>query len=549
MKKSTMGIIAVVAVVAMAGCSLLETPELYNALKQGEDIEVQVYAEGKTAGETNYTFEEAQVNLFHKTTHETERELIDALFGVKEVDFTDGEHGKIGCLYVNSKNIGSEYVSFVDALRNKVFNERLAEEGVQQELARIGSSAYSDVDADKYGLEAAFNAYYGLLGDEVDRETGVIKFNPEGILTRGEFYSFIGRADSCVADWDEHLPNPDITEGYERLRVYAEVGEDGWDMVAPAAAYEQYAYLNSKTGLTSNTYNGAISKIEAIYMLMNLKEMEEYMGVPEFNGENEFIDLRDGGRMLEDSIESIRVSNELEVEDPDPTVPAGTKKAMDGYAHGVLIRMFNTTGVGVSEADRGKAPTELYRAMVMAKELGIVGEDSRYDVPITRAEAINLFMQVQQARTERSDYYSKTESGKELHMDRKVAAANEAAAPEPVYMYDAELNEFVQVGIKEASSGEASGSGSGGASGSAGSGAGSSSSSVSQVQSSVRSTVSEDEAARAQAIRIGKRMGLSEEEALAMLTTQEEVDAHKGTVTGYDKAGAAMDAATVKWKG
>ena len=55
---------------------------------------------------------------------------------------------------------------------------------------------------------------------------------------------------------------------------------------------------------------------------------------------------------------------------------------------------------------------ELYKAMVVAKKLGLIeGNESRWDEPLNRAEAINLIIKVHLAKNEIYGYLTDVEYG------------------------------------------------------------------------------------------------------------------------------------------
>ena len=193
----------------------------------------------------------------------------------------------------------------------------------------------------------AINGYFNLLPDAEPSYA-----NPNSTLTRAEFMALLMRAETKVDS------NITINSDFEEA-----VGESQYNLYAQAL--EKDSYLNLSDGsLNEKTYNGTISRAEAIYMLMNHLCTESLAKFDVSNYEVEFTDVKDGGDIVSKQ-------------------GYADKKYANSYALSYFI----------NNPDEG-APSDIYKAIAFADSKGYLDDEVRADEGITKAEAIELLMHV-----------------------------------------------------------------------------------------------------------------------------------------------------------
>ena len=170
-------------------------------------------------------------------------------------------------------------------------------------------------------------------------------------ITRAQFLALITRATSPVSvkDTDEFTENLDELDKAVGDSIYNQ-----------AVAYSLgYSYLNTDDGsLNAKTYDTAISRGEAIYTIMNMLYGEETLSTVDVDAsKDEFKDTKNGG--------DIETAQKLK------------NKA-------------NEMSYAIQNPDKG-CPEQIYKALVKAKELGLIGNETSWDEAITLSDAITLY--------------------------------------------------------------------------------------------------------------------------------------------------------------
>lgn len=246
-------------------------------------------------------------------------------------------------------------------------------------FADAAYNTYADLEEDDTmtNYYMAINGYFNLLPDAEPAYA-----NPDSTLSRAEFMALLMRGETKV---DENLKvNTDFTEA---------VGESQFNLYAQAL--EKDSYLNLSDGsLNSKTYNGTISRAEAIYMLMTHYFSEEMAAIDISEHEIGFTDVKDGGDIA-------------------------TKQGFAGknYADSYVISHF------ISNPDEG-LPSDIYKTFVFADYIGCLDSETRADEGLTKVEAIELLVKVYQTLG------TKEYNNQDTTVDNEINNSPETPAPE-----------------------------------------------------------------------------------------------------------------------
>lgn len=370
---------AVIIASQLSGCAIMNRNDMLDLLSNGEEIVLELASPEYTINVQGQQAKLTRVQLDSLQTYIASgfRDDFDELFGITPLEVNGKQISKQGCIYVNSIGYQDGNTSFMDSLRNKEFMDKFTSS--ESEISALGEEAYADVDADTHdAVMAALNAYYNLFAEAESGEDDY--FNPTQSVTRGEFYSFVYRASNGVVE--------DLTtlSGFESA-VGVSASED--ENVVYASQVANSAWLNSaNTGLRPGNYKQSISRAEAVYLLLNQFFSNDFRNYDVTSSGITLGDATDGGDFTEDTDGSWFSTNELVDKD-------GNK--VEGYELGALSKML--------EAGDGKVQSDLYKALVMAADLGIIdANETRYDEPVSRSEAIDMMVKVGQALNEKDGY-------------------------------------------------------------------------------------------------------------------------------------------------
>lgn len=136
-----------------------------------------------------------------------------------------------------------------------------------------------------------------------------------------------------------------------------------------------YSYLNLEdNSLNASTYNGTITRAEAIYTLVQMYYSDEYNSISD-KDKASFSDAKNGG--------NIALKAGFITEDKE-TKAITYNKYWKSYE----------LSYALDNADKGM-PDDLYKALVVAEKEGIIsGSESRWDEGITKSEALNFITKV-----------------------------------------------------------------------------------------------------------------------------------------------------------
>ena len=320
----------------LMGCASASSKEFLALLDKGEAIEIEVAVPESIEEGTEKAFEWVQLDQL-STYPEFRRAMDDALF---ITNF--GDNSKNGILYVDLEGNHEGNNTLYNAFMNNAFRENYWEnEEVQKQVQEAVLEVYADVEAETEGIKiATLNAYYNLLPDAEPNY-----FNGESLINRGEFMAMLYRSENPVKELESNEEFTSLVGASDNTDFAYSLAEEG--------------YLNTlDKSLNTKTFNGTMTRGEAIYMLMNHfygDELSSYTNSPSLP------DIKNGGDI------------------------ASKQKFTGDYATSVELIY------SLQNADAG-APEEIYKAVALAYDKGIINstEDSRWDEGITKEESLTL---------------------------------------------------------------------------------------------------------------------------------------------------------------
>lgn len=192
------------------------------------------------------------------------------------------------------------------------------------------------------------NGYFNLLPDNEPNYA-----NPDSSLMRNEFMAMVYRADTPVQEItaDENFAT---AVGQSDYNIYAQGVNDN-------------AYLSTEDkNLDNLTYNGAISRAEAIYLIVNRYFSDDFNSVDLNSSKGSLTDATDGGDI------------------------ATKQKFIENDKMKDRWRAYELQ-YAIQNPDDG-LPTDLYKALVVANQKGLISATTRWDEAITRSEAVELLV-------------------------------------------------------------------------------------------------------------------------------------------------------------
>lgn len=341
-KKAVTFITLAIIASQLMGCGSTTSDQFSQAVKNGQAVEVMVEVPDNKEQGTKQELTWVQLDKLD-TYKEFRRNFEDALFIT-----SFGADSKNGICYAdlegNHEGNNTLYNGFAN---NKFRMNYWNNEEVQEQVKKYAAEQFADVDEESTEAEmAALNAYYNILPDADPNY-----FNGDSLLTRGEFMSAVFRAETQVTDLSEIED-----EAFKEL-----VGDTEYTAYASALASDSYLDTESKS-LNNTTFNGTMTRGEAVYMLMShyySSELESY-------------------EAPKDSKSGIK--------------NAGNVAEKQGYT-GDYGKSYELVYC-IQNADKG-APEDIYKAIELAYEKGILeeGEQSRWDEGITKVEGLSLLVE------------------------------------------------------------------------------------------------------------------------------------------------------------
>lgn len=336
---------AVIIASQLMGCAAMTQSELLQAINNGDQIEIEVIEPGFVEDEQGQETALSWTELASLTTNADLRSGWDDTLGIIRTD-----EGKNGVFYVNEAGDNENNNTLKVVMHNRAFVQSLENEDSLTALADASLKNYADIE-DNETMKAVYmgiNGYFNLLPDNEPNYA-----NPDSSLMRNEFMAMVYRADTPVQEItaDENFAT---AVGKSDYNIYAQGVNDN-------------AYLSTENkNLDNLTYNGAISRAEAIYLIVNRYFSEDFNSVDLNSSKSSLTDAKDGGDI------------------------AAKQKFIENDKMKDRWRAYELQ-YAIQNPDDG-LPTDLYKALVVANQKGLISATTRWDEAITRSEAVELLV-------------------------------------------------------------------------------------------------------------------------------------------------------------
>lgn len=343
------------------GVSACSKKEAKNMSQQASEIEIE-YAQLDTVEDKEVSALD-WTELGSLTTYKDLRASWEKIVGI--TGKTGDKHG----MFYNSMSGETQDGFLAQVVSMGEFTDFVSNEDNYNKLVDAVRDNFTDSDdlTDEQLFSIGLNAYFNLLPMKDEAET-----YGNDYITRAQFLALITRATSPVSvkDTDEFTENLDELDKAVGDSIYNQ-----------AVAYSLgYNYLNTDDGsLNAKTYDTAISRGEAIYTIMNMLYGEETLSTVDVDAsKDEFKDTKNGG--------DIETAQKLK-----------NKAKEMSYA--------------IQNPDKG-CPEQIYKALVKAKELGLIGNETSWDEAITLSDAITLYYNTAVTKYESSSTTASTTTSK-----------------------------------------------------------------------------------------------------------------------------------------
>lgn len=364
----------------LMGCAAASQSELLQMINQGDAIEIEVATPiNEEQGEESSLWEQ----LALLTTNPDLRKSWDDTLNITPTDT-----GKNGILYVDAEGNNEPNNTLRVALHNREFVKYLENESDTTKLAKASAGNYVDLESDDImkSVYMGINGYFNLLPDSSPNYA-----NPDSTLQRNEFMAMVFRAETPVQDLEADTAFSNA------------VGDSDYNIYAQGVAQDSYLDLASKS-LNNLTANGTITRAEAIYTIVSRYFADDLKNV-DTNGVT-FTDAKDGGNIAE---------QQKFIED-------GTQKD--------YWKSYELT-YALQNPDNG-LPTDLFKALAVAKDKGLITSETRWDEALTKSEAIELLVTALMQETGVTEFNAKQGiiEGYEVTIDTEIETTAEEESTE-----------------------------------------------------------------------------------------------------------------------
>lgn len=325
----------------LMGCAAVSQSELLQMINQGDAIEIEVATPINQEQGT-----ESALDWQELASLSTNPDLRKSWDDILMITLTDT--GKNGVLYVDVEGNNEPNNTLRVALHNSEFLKCLDSEANSLQLSNAVQGNYADLEENDTAraLYMGINGYFNLLPDSSPNYA-----NPDSTLQRNEFMAMVFRAETPVQDLTADSAFADA------------VGQSDYNLYAQGLAGNSYLDTASKS-LNNLTANGTITRAEALYLLMSRYFADDLASVDV--KDVSFNDAKDGGDIA---------AKQKFIED-------GTQKD--------YWKSYELT-YAIQNPDDG-LPTDLYKALIVAKDKGLVGDVTRWDEALTKSEAIEFLV-------------------------------------------------------------------------------------------------------------------------------------------------------------
>ena len=325
----------------LMGCAAVTQSELLQMINQGDAIEIEVATPINQEQGTESALDWQE--LASLTTNPDLRDSWDDILMITPTDT-----GKNGVLYVNAEGNNEPNNTLRVALHNSEFLKYLDSEADSLQLSNAVQGNYADLEENDTAraLYMGINGYFNLLPDANPNYA-----NPDSTLQRNEFMAMVFRAETPVQDLTADSAFADA------------VGQSDYNIYAQGLAENSYLDTASKS-LNNLTANGTITRAEALYLLVSRYFSDDLKNADPKSAT--FNDAKDGGDI------------------------AGEQKFIEDAKEKDYWKSYELT-YAIQNPDNG-LPTDLYKALVVAKSKGLVNDTTRWDEALTKSEAIEFLV-------------------------------------------------------------------------------------------------------------------------------------------------------------
>ena len=325
----------------LMGCAAVSQSELLQMINQGDAIEIEVATPINQEQGTESALDWQE--LASLSTNPDLRKSWDDILMITPTDT-----GKNGVLYVNAEGNNEPNNTLRVALHNSEFLKYLDSEADSLQLSNAVQGNYADLEENDTAraLYMGINGYFNLLPDSSPNYA-----NPDSTLQRNEFMAMVFRAETPVQDLTADNAFADA------------VGQSDYNIYAQGLAENSYLDTASKS-LNNLTANGTITRAEALYLLVSRYFSDDLKNADPKSAT--FNDAKDGGDI------------------------AGEQKFIEDAKEKDYWKSYELT-YAIQNPDNG-LPTDLYKALVVAKSKGLVNDTTRWDEALTKSEAIEFLV-------------------------------------------------------------------------------------------------------------------------------------------------------------
>ena len=325
----------------LMGCAAVTQSELLQMINQGDAIEIEVATPINQEQGTESALDWQE--LASLSTNPDLRKSWDDILMITPTDT-----GKNGVLYVNAEGNNEPNNTLRVALHNSEFLKYLDSEADSLQLSNAVQGNYADLEENDTAraLYMGINGYFNLLPDSSPNYA-----NPDSTLQRNEFMAMVFRAETPVQDLTADNAFADA------------VGQSDYNIYAQGLAENSYLDTASKS-LNNLTANGTITRAEALYLLVSRYFSDDLKNADPKSAT--FNDAKDGGDI------------------------AGEQKFIEDAKEKDYWKSYELT-YAIQNPDNG-LPTDLYKALVVAKSKGLVNDTTRWDEALTKSEAIEFLV-------------------------------------------------------------------------------------------------------------------------------------------------------------
>lgn len=350
----------------LLGCSSVTSKEMLDMIDRQEAIVIEVPEPISEMQGTTIDYEWTE--LASLTTYPEFRTTFDDTFNIVPY----GTGGKAGTIYIDLSGNQTNNSTLYNALMNQKFAEAWNNTDNLKKIIASIKETYVDIDSDTEAITAALNAYFNLTSDAEPNY-----YNGNSTLTRGEYLGLLYRASTPVEDLQD---KNGLCESIEDT-----------DTALFASQLADKSYLTTAdSSLNTDTFNGTITRAEAIYTIVQEYYADEYDKVT--GKENSYSDAKNGGNIAEKAGFITKDKKTGEITE---------KKYWKSYE----------LSYSMQNESKGM-PTDLYKALVVAKNHNLItGDESRWSDGLTKTEAINLITSVYEDLAETNGYINNAERG------------------------------------------------------------------------------------------------------------------------------------------